>query len=68
MSCYYTGEKRHAVAVFLVVSPKSMYKKQMPGALPSEESLLVLLGRVGMSRKSYKSSVNQLAKKEKYFR
>ena len=46
------------------------YKRVLPmrGALPSEESLLVLLGRVGMSRKSYEYKVNQLTKEEKYFR
>ena len=37
-------------------------------ALPSESSLLVLLGRVGMGRKSYDYKVNQLGQEERYFR
>ena len=38
---------------FGVVSQKVCMKKRMRGVLPSEESLLVLLDRIGMSRKSY---------------
>ena len=41
---------------------------RMRGALPSESSLLVLLARVGLSRKSYDYKVPQLGQEEIYFR
>ena len=40
----------------------------MRGALPSESSLLVLLARVGLSRKSYDYKVAHLGQEKKYFK
>ena len=40
----------------------------MRGALPNESSLLVLLARVGMSRKSYDYKVTGLGQEEKHFK
>jgi len=46
------------------------YKRvlRMRGALPLEESLLVSLARVGMSRPSHGYKISQISKEERYFR
>lgn len=41
---------------------------RMRGALPDESSLLVLLARIGMSRKSYDDKATGLGQEKKYLK